>query len=927
MHRLVPQYIQEHYAAGRMADSFEACTLFVDISGFTPITDAIMGHGQHGAEVLAGIIRDVFDPLVRSIFEHGGFVTNFAGDAFSAVFPTEENSGDSVRSALAAAWQMQQTMALSTEHPTPYGSFTMSVKVGLSLGEVSWGIVSSADGNRAAYFFQGPAIDGCARAQQLARAGQVVVDAAFRDVAGSLIRVVPVEDHFQVAAVNEDLPRRRPIRLGDVQPDIVNHFFPPEASQQELSGELRSVVSMFVGLPTVRTLEQLEAFLRIVFELQDRYGGLLNRVDYGDKGANILLFWGAPAAHENDVIRALNFILDLQSETVIPVSAGITYSIAHSGYSGGTLAGEYTCHGRGTTLAARLMQAAPRGEVWVDEQVADRARRHFEVELEGALSFKGFASQQKVFVLLERKEAGEVFYEGQLVGRQAEQEQLATFMKPLWVGQNAGAMVVWGESGIGKSRLVDAFLDTQQDAAGRDLSVFVCQTDEILRESLNPFRYWLRRHLGQSEQQSDARNKRSFSRILDRLIAKTEDEALAAEVDRTRSFLGSLVNLYWPDSLYEQLDAQGRYVNTFSALVTLLKVSCQHKPVVVLIEDAQWLDEDSKALLHELEQAFKDGQNHPIAILATARPEGDHAVLGEDFAYQEISLDQISPADQALLAANQLGAPVGSDVLQLLVERAEGNPFFTEQILRYLSEQELLHLEAGTWQLKSLQESTLPTDVRAVLVARLDRLTKYVREVVQTASVLGREFEFKLLSRMLDDEPGLEEKVAEAETMAIWSALSELRYMFKHMLLRDAAYRMQIRDRRQALHELAAEAIEALNAGNLGPHYGELAYHAERANQIDKACHYLELAGNNAKDAYQNSMAIDYYTRALDLTAEEDFEARYRLLAAREKAQGRIGARQDQMRDLGEMWHLAEMLDDAGKRVKVLTNRAWTYWW
>ncbi len=928
MHRLVPQFIQEQYAAGNSAGSFEACTLFVDISGFTPITDAIMDHGQHGAEILAGIIQQVFDPLVESVFQQGGFVTNFAGDAFAAVFPSPSSSADQARHALAAAWRMQQAMISSAEQATPYGNFSLSVKIGLSLGQVNWGIVSSADGNRAAYYFQGPAIDGCANAQKLAQAGQVVVDAAVFEAAGStVVAGESIDDHVLITSLSEDLPGPSSVDLGQIQPDIVNRFFPPEASQSEFSGELRQATNMFISLPTVRTVDQLQAFMQMIFELQDHYGGLLNRLDFGDKGANLLLFWGAPIAHENDLLRALNFILDLQSQTVIPVSAGITYGIAHSGYSGGALAGEYTCHGRCTTLAARLMQAAPRGEVWIDEQVAERARRAFEVEFEGRLPFKGFVEEHQVFVLLERKEVSESFYEGQLIGRQAEQERIAAFALPLAEGKFAGALVVWGEPGIGKSRLVDASLGDLQAAADQGLSVFVCQTDEILRESLNPFRYWLRRYLGQSEQQSDARNKRSFSRKLDRLIANTQDETLVAELDRTRSFLGALVNLHWPDSLYEQLDAPGRYENTFSALVTLLQIESLHKPVILLFEDAHWLDDDSKAVLQELVQRLAEGRAYPIAILATARPEGGSAVLGTDIDYQEIVLEQISADDQALLAADQLGAPIGPDLLALLDERAEGNPFFTGQILHYLKEQESLLLEDGQWRLKDSQETALPTDVRAVLVARLDRLTQRVRDVVQTASVLGREFEVKLLAQMLHDDPDLADKIVEAEKMAIWTALSELRYLFKHTLLRDAAYRMQIRSRRQALHKSATEAIEKLYEEDLGPHYGELAYHAEQARQIDKARRYLELAGDTARDAYQNSMAIDYYARALNLTAEEDLEDRYKLLASRASVYGRIGARRDQAHDLDEMWDLAERVDDAGKKVSVLISRAWAHWW
>lgn len=927
MHRLVPEFIQGQYAAGNSTGSFKACTLFVDISGFTPITDAIMGHGQHGAEVLAGIIGEVFDPLVRGVFEYGGYVTNFAGDAFTAVFPTAGDKPDAIRSALAAAWQMQQEMASATQHETPYGDFTLSVKVGLAFGDVSWGIVSSANGTRAAYYFQGPPIDGCANAQKLAEAGQVVVDDVVFEAARPIVTGDPVQDHFRIISLSGSMPDAQPITPGQVQPDIVNRFFPPEAARDELSGEFRQVANMFISLPTLRTAEQLEAFMQIIFELQDRYGGMLNRLDFGDKGANLLLFWGAPVAHENDVTRALNFILDLQSRTVIPVNAGVTYGTAHAGYSGGALAGEYTCHGRGITLAARLMESAPRGEVWLDEPLAKRARRHFEVDFEDELAFKGFANEQKVFVLSERKETSESLFEGQLIGREAEQEQLASFLPPLWQGEFAGAMVVWGEPGIGKSRLVDAFLRDRRGYTDQDFSVFVCQADEILRESLNPFRYWLRRYLGQSEQQSDARNKRSFSRKLDRLIATTQDQTLVAELDRTRSFLGALVNLHWPDSLYEQLDARGRYENTFSSLVTLLQVESRQKPVILLLEDVHWLDDDSQAFLQELVQLLAEAGDYPVAILATARPEGSPAILGEGVAYQEITLNHISPADQALLAANQLGAPIETELLALLVDRAEGNPFFTEQILRYLREQELLLLQDDEWHLKTRQAATLPADVQAVLVARLDKLTQYVRDVVQTASVLGREFEVKLLATMLHDDPGLEEKVIEAERMAIWTALNELRYMFKHKLLRDAAYRMQIRSRRESLHRLAAEAMEKLYRDDLDPHYGELAYHAEQAREIDMARQYLEMAGNIASDAYQNSMAIEYYARALNLTPDSDHEVRFRLLSASEYIHKRTGAHQDQVGALNEMWELAEQLDDAEKKIDVLIRRAWMYWW
>src|SRR5512135_3776075 len=132
-------------------------------------------------------------------------------------------------------------------------------------------------------------------------------------------------------------------------------------------------------------------------------------------------------------------------------------------------------------------------------------------------------------------------------------------------------MIVTGEPGMGKSRLIVEFLQHLQDTTSAQFQVFMGQTDEILREPLNPFRYWLKSYFGVSETQVEARNKRSFNHKLDELIAVTKDPNLASELDRTRSFLGALVGLRWTDSLYDQLDAQARYENTFIALATLLQ--------------------------------------------------------------------------------------------------------------------------------------------------------------------------------------------------------------------------------------------------------------------------------------------------------------------------------------------------------------------
>ena len=166
------------------------------------------------------------------------------------------------------------------------------------------------------------------------------------------------------------------------------------------------------------------------------------------------------------------------------------------------------------------------------------------------------------------------------------------------------------------------------------------------------------------------------------------------------------------------------------------------------------------------------------------------------------------------------------------IERAGGNPFFAEQIVLYLRDEGLLeHCRRMAGMCARRRCTRAPaSDVRTIFIARLDRLARQVREVVQTAAVLGREFEVTVLSHMLQHED-VHLHVAEAEAAAIWSALTELRYLFKHVLLRDAAYDMQVRARRGGLHQLAGHALETVYADDLPPHYGELAYHYETAYQ------------------------------------------------------------------------------------------------
>lgn len=926
MHQLIPRFILDRYYAGEFSGSLDAAGLFIDLSGFSKMADILSGFEQPGAEALAEVMRKIFEPLVEAVYSQGGFVVGYSGDAFTAIFTERQDFDPAMLRCLGAAVKMQSQ---AREHPqadTPFGQYPVSIKVGISYGKVDWKILKSSNGDRVTYYVHGSSVDGAVTAEKCAQPGEILVNKMAFERLRAFTEGHPVEDCYHVINVlQSELPAPRSFSDPLPAPGEMNIFMPDSILNLPTVGEFRQVVNVFIDIPIDPTEDALVIpFVDVVFDLQERYGGYYLRPEFSDKGFNLLMFWGAPVAYETDIERALNFVVDLKAQTGLPIKAGITYLSAYAGFMGAALREDYTAYGWGVNLAARFMKMAAPEEVWIDEAVAHRAERHFDVTYREKFSVKGFSRKQKVFTLIGRKELAETIPHGELVGRTKEVERLTAFIRPVFAGQFAGVLIVQGEAGIGKSHLIQAF-QTADIFKDNSYQWVICQTDEILRQPLNPFKDWLFKHFSVSGSQSESANLENFRARLQTLIESTSIPELASELERTSSVLAALLGLSQPGSLFDQLDAKGRYENTFIALSTLLRAESLQRPLFLLIEDIHWLDDDSHAFLPYLVRTILSDPEikYPIAILATRRTEGNPVQFGEVMDPLILDLDRLPPGDLAHLAEHVLGGGISASLLELLERRTEGNPFFAEQILRYLSDKNLLieNVE-GSFDADVRAERSLPLDVGAILIARLDSLAREVREVVQTASVLGREFEVKLLARMLRGVTDLPQKIGHAERAEIWLPLDQIRYIFRHALLRDAAYSMQLLTRQRELHAIAVSAMEMLYGHELGPHYGELAYHAEHANLVEKALLYLPLAGKLAASVYQNKQAIDYFSRALTLTPSENLRGQFHHLLSRAKLYGLMGDRTMQVQDLDMLERLSRQIGDDALVAQTWVMRA-----
>jgi tetratricopeptide (TPR) repeat protein/class 3 adenylate cyclase len=880
---LIPHFIQEQFLNGHTQGQLDAYTLFVDLSGFTPLTQALMRQGTPGAEQLSNILNEIFEPLVRLVYMKGGFIPYFAGDAFTAIFPAGQSSPrDIIQAAMMAR-------GLFSQRQFQFGDFTIGIKLGLSYGAVDWGIVG---GQQKAFYFRGQPIDGCAYCQLEAKGQDIVIDDALRlQLPIGQFSLDTIKPGFYKVRGNVPMSAlpTNPVDVLPITREVARSFLPEAVAKYKQDGEFRTVVTVFISFDGVDSHELLDAFAAIALEQINNFSGYFKEIDFGDKGGVMVGFFGAPISFENNVERALEFIYflreglrPLQEQSGLRYRVGATVGMAYTGIVGGAERCQYAAVGNHVNLAARLMTYAAWGEVLVDETI--RKNRSFQFLHHGDIHYKGFTGSIPTFKLIGRNYESRAVYGGEMVGRQAELQQLLEFAQPIFDGLSPGIAFVYGEAGIGKSRLayeLKNILCGQQKAHWH-----ICQADQILRKPFNPFIYFLRNYFEQHTERSAEENSEYFEAryqsLLDQLDANGQQGAgaIRRELARTKSVLAALLGLVYEDSLWEQLDAKGRYQNTLAAIINLILAEALIQPLVVELEDGHWLDDNSRELLEEL---VRQTPAHAIFLLITSRYNDDGGkpeILSRQMLREhnipdlEIGLSNLSAPAVHAFAERLLDGPIHEEFFELLARASNSNPFYLEQIIEYFMESGLIEKQDGQWTIRD-KNIKLSSSINAILMARIDRLSLLVKETVKAAAVIGREFELPVLSEVMKNQAEfirrngsntntlLKEQVRQAEEGQIWQAMNELRYMFRHSLLREAAYDMQLRARLQQLHREIAESMERLYADKLEERYVDLAFHYEQADVFDKTCEYLLKAADYARSNYQNQQALEYYERLL----------------------------------------------------------------
>jgi class 3 adenylate cyclase/tetratricopeptide (TPR) repeat protein len=654
------------------------------------------------------------------------------------------------------------------------------------------------------------------------------------------------------------------------------------ASRVALEGERKQVTVLFADLKGSMELladrdpeearRLLDAVLERMMDAVHRYEGTVNQV----MGDGIMALFGAPLALEDHAVRACYAALRMQESIrryaeEVQRAAGVPIQIrvgVNSGEVivrsvGSDLRMDYTAVGQTTHLAARLEQTAMPGSVLISAETLRLAEDYVEVKPLGLVRVKGLAEPIDVFEVtgagtvrtrLQRSAARGL---SRFVGRDVELDQLRQALEQAGAGRGQVVAVV-GEPGVGKSRLFHEFLHSH-----RTRGWVVLQGTSVSYGRASPYLPVIEmlKAYFKIEERDDVRAVRA--KVTGALL--TLDEALKDIVPPILGLLDALSD----DHPFLTLAPPRRRQATLDALRRLILREAQAEPVILVFEDLHWIDSETQALLDALVESLPTAR---LLIAVNYRPEYRHGWSQKTF-YRQLPIAPLTGASADELLRLLLGDdPALRPLAQLLIERTDGNPLFLEESVRTLVETRALVGEPGRYRLaRPGAPITVPPTVQAILAARIDRLAPEDKQLLQAASVVGKDVPFALLQALCGEpEDVLRERLHRLITSELLyeSALfPELEMSFKHALTHEVAYGGMLLERRRTLHARMVEVLERHHGDRVSEHVERLAHHAFRGEAWGAAACYGWQAADRAAALCVDAESVAHYQRALEALA------------------------------------------------------------
>ena len=874
-------------AGGSLPERTKGAALIADISGFTPLTEALAQElgARRGAEELTYQLNRVYNALIAELHRYGGSVISFGGDAITCWL-----DGDDGSRATACALEMQEAMLQFAAVETAGGStVSLGMKAAIATGTVCRFLV----GNPSCCLIEviaGETLERLAAAELLAGRGEVILDP---QAAGSLGDRVLLQEWrgdaeaggrcAVVASLAVHVPHAPwpamsldALRAKDVSPWLLPPVFHRlESGQGEFLAELRPCVALFLrfgGIDYDRDPEaasKLDAFVQGAQDIVRQYEGSLLQLSIGDKGSYLYVAFGAPIAHENDADRAASTALGLQElagnlDFLSGVQIGISQGRMRTGAYGSRTRRTYGVLGNVVNLAARLMSAAEPGQILVSDSARAATGDAFIWERLPSRRVKGRSEPVALSRLVGRKRRRTIHlleprYALPMVGRQAELHLIGQIMEQVLRGEGQ-ILGISAEAGMGKSRLAAEAIRLAQERGfvsyGGECQSHGTTTSYLVWRSIWRDLFGL----DPTEAQEDQVHKLAAQ------LGQT-DPALPPRLP----LLGTVLNLSIPDNaLTQSLDAKVRKSSLEALLVDCLRARAQENPILLVLEDCHWLDPLSNDLIEEVGRAAID---LPVLLMLVYRPP-DARRLQVSRVHQLPHFREIELAEFTLQEAERLirlklerffgfEAGVSQDFLTQITDRAAGNPFYIEELLNYLQDRGMHPQDS-----RQFVDIDLPSSLHTLVLSRIDQLSESQQTTIKVASVIGRLFRAAMLWGICPQLGSLERVKADLEVLntldltPVETPEPELTYLFKHIVTQEVAYQSLLYATRAMLHGEIGRYLEETQVETLDQYLSLLAYHYEHSDNKQKKQKYLVRAGDDAKKGDIHEIPVPHRVRS-----------------------------------------------------------------
>jgi class 3 adenylate cyclase/tetratricopeptide (TPR) repeat protein len=651
------------------------------------------------------------------------------------------------------------------------------------------------------------------------------------------------------------------------------------ASQGVIEGERKLVTVLFCDLAGSTAIaerldpeeyrELLEQYVALGFSAIYRFEGIVNQL----AGDGMMALFGAPIAHEDAPQRAILAALAIQESMgglsdklrqskgfELRARIGIHTGPVVVGTVGNDLKMDYTAIGDTTNLASRLESLAQPGTILVSEQTAGLVRGLFDMHSVGPFDVKGKSDRVVAYeVRAQRRAVNPMTIAAErgltpLVGRDEELAQLDACFQRL-KGSLPQVVTIIGESGSGRSRLVYEF---KQRIAGEPL-IFEARCSSLnQRAPLHPWLVMLQQYFDVG---LDTPNDTASTKVTEKLAQ------LGHGAERGAPYVCRLLSLP-----VDGVEVTGEDVKreTYEAIGSVFKYESKRAPVIIVIEDLHWIDEASNEVL---ERAVGELDRARVMVVVTHRP--DYAQTWRTrAALTQLTLRRLSDAGAVEIMRAIAGGALPEELEAAILRKAEGSPFFTEELTRAVLEGGFLERENGHHRLtRPIEDAVIPDTVQEVIAARLDRLEPGAKRVVQVAAVVGRQFSREQLKQLLrDDRLDVDRALDELEHRGIVhrkTLFSNDIFRFGESLTQEVAYEGLLLRQRRELHERIGALLEEHPGERSADRSALLAHHFSRSANDERAVKALIQAAQDAERVPSYGAAARFYREAWDLCEED----------------------------------------------------------